>query len=424
MALVALMVAGFARPYRAAVTTVTLAVPGRTNANVSVSADGPFVVATWSASLPGGSTDIYAAVSRDTGATFSAPVRVNSTPGDARVNGEQPPRVVLIPGAGSPPAVVVVWTSKSAVGTTILSARSNDGVRTFGTSTIVPNGEAPGMRGWESVTVDARGAVRVLWLDHREMAKPAEGGRLPMNHSQAGHDSSADEKRDGAAMAQQSKLYIATVGDPASARSLLGGVCFCCKTAIVTAPNQAIYTAWRHVYPGNVRDMAFTVSRDGGRTFAAPTRISEDNWRIDGCPEDGPAIAADARNQIHVAWPTLVGDGPGGASSIGLFYARSLDGRTFSSRLRIPTEGLPHHPQIQVVGGDLVFAWDELKDGARRAVIARRPLEGGAQANFVRQVVSNDGPGVYPALAVSGQRAIVAWSSTGPQSAIRLAALQ
>jgi len=35
------------------------------------------------------------------------------------------------------------------------------------------------------------------------------------------------------------------------------------------------FAAWRHVYPGNIRDIAFTVSRDGGRTlrnrFASPT---------------------------------------------------------------------------------------------------------------------------------------------------------
>ena len=43
--------------------------------------------------------------------TFAQPVRVNSTPGDARVNGEQPPRVALASRKGDP-EIVVIWTAK------------------------------------------------------------------------------------------------------------------------------------------------------------------------------------------------------------------------------------------------------------------------------------------------------------------------
>ena len=110
----------------------TLSVPARTSANVSLAADGRTVVAVWSAALPQGQTDIYASVSRDSGTTFSEPVRVNSTAGDARVNGEQPPRVVLTPGRGASPRIVVVWTAGSKAGTTLQSARSDDGGKTFG----------------------------------------------------------------------------------------------------------------------------------------------------------------------------------------------------------------------------------------------------------------------------------------------------
>ena len=67
-----------------------------------------------------------------------------------------------------------------------------------------------------------------------------------------------------------------------------------------------LYAAWRHVYPGNMRDMAFTVSRDGGATFAPPLRVSEDKWVLEGCPDDGPAIAVDGRSHVHLVWPTLV----------------------------------------------------------------------------------------------------------------------
>ena len=44
---------------------------------------------------PRPSTDVYAAFSRDGGASFGAPARVNDVDGDARVSGEQAPRVAL-----------------------------------------------------------------------------------------------------------------------------------------------------------------------------------------------------------------------------------------------------------------------------------------------------------------------------------------
>lgn len=400
-----------------------LIVTGRSSANVSIASSGDVVAAVWSASLPSGETDIYAAMSRDAGGTFSAPVRVNTMAGDARVNGEQPPRVTLVARGSALPLMTVVWTSKGDLGMTILSARSDDGGRTFSASALVPGGEAAGNRGWENAAADARGNTRVVWLDHRDMVAAAPIGAVGQTH--AGHTATTGTastvKRDGAAMAQQSKLYISTIGDQSSPRAITGGVCYCCKTAIVPGPDGAIYLAWRHVYPGNLRDMAFTASRDGGRTFAPPLRVSEDHWELDGCPDDGPAMAVDSRNRVHIAWPTLVSDGPGGAPSIGIFYATSAEGRAFSVRQRMPTEGLPHHPQVVVSGGRLLVAWDELKDGARHIVVAERPLNAQAGQSFARVVVGDGAPGLYPSLAATLQGAIVAWTSSKGQTTIQIA---
>src|SRR5262245_51743395 len=364
-----------------------LAVAGRTNANVSLAVNGPLVVAVWAASLPAGTTDIYAAVSQDSGATFAAPIRVNSKPGDARVNGEQPPRVAIRNRLNASPEIVAVWTSKADAGGTIVSARSVDGGKTFGPTALVA--EAPGNRGWENIAVDAAGGVHVVWLDHRELAQSGS-----MNHTEEHHTAPAESKKDAVDTAQHSKLYTAILSDAASSRAITGGVCYCCKTALVATPDNGLYLAWRHVYPQNVRDMAFTASHDGGRTFSAPVRISEDRWQIEGCPEDGPALALDGRRQVHVVWPTLVNDGPDGRPSIGIFYGLSTTGQSFGVRQRVPTEGVPHHPQIAVVRDVIYLAWDELKNGARQVVLARRPLTTPANAAWSRQVLSENLPGI------------------------------
>ena len=124
---------------------------------------------------------------------------------------------------------------------------------------------------------------------------------------------------------------------------------------------------------GNLRDIAFSASRDGGRSFSPPVRVSEDDWAINGCPDDGPAMAVDAAGTVHIVWPTVVGgQTPEGA----LFYATSRDGRTFSPRVRIPTLGSPKpsHPQIAIDGsGRIVVAWDEAVGGQRVAAMRESP---------------------------------------------------
>jgi len=395
-------------------TSKTLAVADRTNANVSLAANGSVVAAVWAAAQQSGSTDIYAAVSRDGSATFGQPVRVNAKPGDAHVNGEQPPRVALRSRPSQLPEIVVVWTSKNDLGGTIVSARSSDGGQTFGPTTAIAGGEGPGNRGWENIAVDSVGHVHAVWLDHRELAKSAS-----MTHMAEHHVEPADSKKDAVATAQLSKLYTATLDDSSSSHPITGGVCYCCKTAITAGAQNDIYLAWRHVYPQNVRDMAFAESHDGGRTFSAPIRISEDKWQIEGCPEDGPALAVDARLQIHVVWPTLVNDGPNSQPSIGIFYS-SNSGRGFAQRQRVSTEGVPHHPQIAVTGDSIYLAWDELRNGRRQVVVAHRPLSAALDAKWSREVVSADVPGTYPTILATGTGVIVAWTSNAPNSVIRI----
>jgi hypothetical protein len=231
------------------------------------------------------------------------------------------------------------------------------------------------------------------------------------------HDHKAAGKPDGVAMAQRSKLFFGSLDGSLAPRGVTGGVCYCCKTALVTT-GDSIYAAWRHVYPGNLRDMAFSMSRDGGRTFSAPLRVSEDKWALEGCPDDGPAMAVDRQNRIHIVWPTLVAGSTAAAEpNIALFYAMSTDGTRFTAREQIPTEGTPHHPRI-AIGADnaLTIAWDELVSGARQVAIGRAAIDGEGRPRIRREALGGSGSGIYPALATGGDAVIAAWASVSSNS--------
>jgi hypothetical protein len=421
----------------AAVTTVTAASPthgvtlgvtGRTNATPSIAASGDVVAVVWGATSRGssgssGATDVYVALSRNGGRLFGPPLRVNDVDGDASLGGEQPPQVALVPRAGHEPSIVVVWTAKQAGGTRILSARSDDGGASFGRAAPITGGEAAGNRGWESITIDRDGQVVAVWLDHRELATGTSGA---MHHEGHDHGANGGAKSDGVARAQLSKLYFSRVGTSGSpdgtgqGQVIAAGVCYCCKTTVAAAPDGSLYAAWRHVYPGNIRDIAFTASRDGGRTFAAPLRVSDDDWALDGCPENGPAMAVDSRNRVHVVWPTLVnGATPDAEPALELFYAVSTDGRSFAPRLKVQSEGVPRHVRIVAAADDsLVLVWEEQTSHGRRVVMGRARAGDG---RFTREVVSGAGSAVYPVIALVGRASILAWTSVaGERSSIEV----
>lgn len=412
VAVTALVAAGVAAP---AGRSAELAVSGRANVYPSVAASGRFVAVVWGATVKSGPADVYAAVSRDAGRTFETPTLVSDAASRANLAAEQPPRVALVPRAGQDPSIVVVWTSRGAAGTRLVAARSDDGGRSYGAPKPVPGGEARGNRGWQSVATDSRGRVVAVWLDHRELAAAGSGtgAAAPPAHEHTPRGPA--DSSDGVARAQLSKLFFGTLDGSASPRALTGGVCYCCKTAVAAGANGAIHAAWRHVYPGNIRDIAFAMSRDGGRTFAAPVRISEDNWAIDGCPENGPAVGVDASGRIHVVWPTLVaGAVPAAEPTLALFHATSRDGRQFTRRQQIPTEGMPQHVQITFAADDApVAVWEEEQPGVRRIALGRGIVEGGGAVRFVRQVVSGASPAVTPAVAAAAGGLVVVWTN-GP----------
>jgi hypothetical protein len=398
-AVLLLGVAGASAPL-AAQSPSTIVIAGRSGANPSLASRGDFVALTFSAATASG-MDVYVATSRDGGRTFGTPSQVNTLAGQARVSGEQPPRVALVPRARRDPDIVVVWTVKTGTDWQLLQARSTDFGRTFSTAAPVPGSDAAGARGWEAVDVDEKGRVNVLWLDHRDAA-------ATMTHTHAAADA---PKPDPTERAKLSRLYYGTLGTT-NARSLTQSVCYCCKTALVHA-GGATYAAWRQVYPGSIRDIAFSRSRDGGRTFTAPVKVSDDRWQIDGCPDNGPSLAVDAAQQVHVIWPTAAGEA--NAQQLALYYARSTKpgaaGGTFTPRVKVPASGQASHPTM-VIGGDGVpfVVWDEIVDGQRRVQAARV----GTNGRFTPVAVPGTGARWYPSAARVSGGAVVAWVQSQP----------
>lgn len=378
----------------------TLAVADRSNAHLSLTADGDRVAAAWAASNAAG-TDIFAAFSRDGGVHFGAPVRVNDVPGDANAGGEQPPRIVI-----KDRRVNVVWVSKHDGAAAIRAAASNDGGATFARATTITPSGLTGARGWESAALSDDGALHAVWLDGRNAAP----GAPHQHHSPPA--AGAPQAHSAPTPMRQDIYHAVWRGDDAPVETqVAANVCFCCKTAIVSRGRE-VYVAWRHLFDGGVRDIAVARSSDGGATFSAPVRVSADNWRIDACPDDGPAMAVDPGGVLHIVWPTMVHET--GGDRIAIFAAESSDGgATFTPRRRIDTAtASAAHPRIAIGSAGPAVVWDELAEGERRAWIRigdgkPNPLSTTAAAN-------------YPAIAATARALVAGWiEQDGERSVVR-----
>ncbi len=152
------------------------------------------------------------------------------------------------------------------------------------------------------MTVAANGHIYAVWLDGRDrgvgkpgtsavyMAKSTDGGRTFSKNQAVAHN-----------------------------------VCPCCRPSVIADARGTVHISWRQVYDGNIRDMTMATSSDGGKTFAAPVRIAEDNWKINGCPHCGASMLKQG-NRLWVSWYS---DGDGSNPGVRLNY--SDDGaKTFS----------------------------------------------------------------------------------------------
>jgi hypothetical protein len=425
-----------------------LGLPSAANSTAALAASGQWVVVVWTTVETTG-RNVYAVTSEDGAQTFGVPVRVNDVEGDAHVYGETPPRVAIAPLAAAartaPPEIIVTWPSERAKHIGLRSASSFDGGRTFQRSVAIGKEGITGERGFQAVAVGTDRIVRAVWLDGRR-----DPGTPP--HANAGAD------WDPMHVMFASRLVE---GQWSVERRLATDVCGCCKTALALGTDGAIYVAFRNIYPGSFRDISFTISRDGGRTFSSPVRVSDDRWMLEGCPDDGPTMAVDSAGIVHVVWPTFV---QGAEPAVALFHASTRDGLTFTPRQRIETLGShkPSHPQLTADAcGALTLVWDEVHAVTRRARMRQLVplLSGGLHADashvaltvepdeldkatrraLMRQltplpsgdvragalhVLSGLRSAVYPVVAATSNGVVVAWTdvdrNSGERSSIAL----
>jgi hypothetical protein len=179
-------------------------------------------------------------------------------------------------------------------------------------------------------------------------------------------------------------------------------ICQCCRTALATDARGSVYVVFRGATPDNIRDILIARSDDRGQTFSTPISIHDDGWMIAGCPHNGPAIAVDAADNVHVAWYT------GREDRYGLYYAVSKNrGASFETPLHLNPH-LPASPLRAALAvhksGTVYLACEAagMKDSAIYLLQPNTAANGHLRADSLAA-------GVYPAMAMNSNFMALAW---------------
>jgi hypothetical protein len=179
-------------------------------------------------------------------------------------------------------------------------------------------------------------------------------------------------------------------------------VCECCPTATgITADGPIV--AFRNRSAVEIRDIH--VSRLVNGRWTAPAPVHRDNWKIDACPVNGPALSANGRT-VAVAWFTAAGD----AGHV--FLAFSTDsGRTFGAPVRVDDVGAVGRVGVELLPNDsAAVTWIELA-GGRSEFKVRRVERTGARSDAVSVAGTAVGrTSGYPRLARHGDELLFAWT--------------
>jgi hypothetical protein len=247
-----------------------------------------------------------------------AEVRVNTTANEVRDGGENGPILLRDPSHNKMYAVWNASDPRHPMANRLRFSAYNDGTGKWAKTLTVNDDVSPSTHTFQGAAVDPDGTVYVAWLDRRE---------LPVRNADGypGGGLKTGRKNIEGTVA----LYLARSQDQGRTFErnvrVAGNICPCCRAGVGFSKGNVL-VAWRSVEEGDIRDISVSISSDRGRRWSEPKNVARDNWKINGCPHDGPTIAS-AGDRTYVAWLT------GGDGGPGIFLSSTEDGgRSFSPK--------------------------------------------------------------------------------------------
>jgi hypothetical protein len=238
--------------------------------------------------------------------------------------------------------------------------------------------------------------IGAIWLDGRNMS-PDGGGAPP------GVDS------DGGMSLRYARLAVD--GAILDEGEIDGLVCECCQPDVAMTAAGPVLT-YRDRSPAEVRDIAVTRYVDKGWT--EPATVSDDHWKIAGCPVNGPAI--DAQDDVVVvAWYGA----PDRQRRVKLAWSRD-SGATFSAPVVVAEDGTRGRVDVVLIADTLAaVSWvTRTGDDAAQLQVRQVSVQGDMSPVQVIADSQYSRSSGFPQMINAGDRLVFAWPEAGGTSRV------
>ena len=330
-------------------------------------------------------TDVYFAVSRDGGQSFTTPVKVNASSGAVWGQQVSRPRVVGTPN-GTWHISYAANDTHPKLQKTLLTThytRSIDGGRSFESPKVlsaitdqdmsgVIHGGFASAAAFGTLVAAPDGSVHVYWIDTRHMQPDSDSGALYGTSSQD----------DGKTFATEKKLIDT-------------GVCPCCQLTAVATARSEILLGSRRVEKDSFRPATIMTLSRQDKTLVGRQAIGGEPWQIAGCPLK-PTVTAVHDNRVFAAVHN------GGETTPGVIFSVSTDsGQSFKSHGIVHSSAaVSDAPTIAVNGSKVLLAWHAKVGSAPRRVFYRLFDLSGEAVGDITELDAPPGIAQYPAAAV------------------------
>jgi len=220
------------------------------------------------------------------------------------------------------------------------------------------------------------------WLDGRNAAMESGDGHHGGHHGQ---------------MTIRAALVDKT-GKKISEWELDNRVCDCCQTSAAITANGPV-VVYRDRSETEIRDMSIVRLVNG--QWTQPKTIFADNWKIEGCPVNGPRIAAEGNN-MAVAWFSS----PEKNAQVNVAFSKD-GGATFSKPVRVDDGKAIGRVDIEMLAEKTAkVSWME------GAVIKAASVysDGRKDPSIIIASSSESRSSGFPQMTKSGNKIIFAWT--------------
>lgn len=196
-----------------------------------------------------------------------------------------------------------------------------------------------------------------------------------------------------------------TKGDLIEEYLLDNRVCDCCQTDVVMT-SEGPLVVYRNRSEDEIRDTYYVKLVNGNWTEPKP--LYNDNWKIEGCPVNGPAISA-IDNVVVVTWFTIADNLP----KVKIAFSND-NGNTFGKPITVATETIMGRLDVELLkDGSAVLSSMDSNEGESLILLQRITQDGTISEPLQVSETANSRSSGFPRMVIKDDHIYLTWTSVG-----------